>query len=343
MRLLYQNPKTGEMKLLPTEPEDLWHLYNVIERGDIVSAYTFRRMEARDDTIRADKEERVRVFVVLEVERTEFTDSQGMLRITGRVREGISPAGSYHTINITEGVEITIRKERWPEHILQRIREALEGKKNARLIAVAVEYGEAVVAVIRSFGVQEVATVSGTSAKEGEGNENSFYEEVVKVVRTLPRLPIIVVGPGFIKEDFVKKARELEPKLFSRAQLIQTGQGGMQGIREAMAKPENASVMEGLRMAEEARLMEELKREIARGGKYAYGRDEVRNAASAGAVRALLVCDINLREGEMKDIVSSAEQSGAEVHVLTTRWDPGKELQSLGGIAALLRYIPQRQ
>ena len=46
MRLLEQNPKTGEMKVLVTNPDDLWHLYNIILLGDIVSASTYRREEA---------------------------------------------------------------------------------------------------------------------------------------------------------------------------------------------------------------------------------------------------------------------------------------------------------
>jgi len=237
MRILYQNPRTGEMKLLPSSLEDLWHLYNIIEKGDVVSGYTFRREEARQDSIRADKEERVRVFAAIEVEKTEFSEYQNALRITGRIKEGISPIGSYHTMNVGAGNEITIKKERWPEHILQRIRDAVEGKKDAKLIAVAIEYGEATVALIKSYGVQEIASIRATASKGSEDEmENSFYDEIVRVVASLPPMPIIVVGPGFIKEDFLRRARELQPALFARAQLIQTGQGGMQGIREAMSR-----------------------------------------------------------------------------------------------------------
>ncbi|MEM3852645.1 MAG: mRNA surveillance protein pelota, partial [Methanomassiliicoccales archaeon] len=178
-----------------------------------------------------------------------------------------------------------------------------------------------------------------TGKKEGEGEaQEGFFSEIMKVVKSLPELPIIIVGPGFIKEDFLRYAREREPQRYKGVQLIQTGQGGMSGIREAMSKGENASALEGLRLAEEARLIEELKRCIAEGGPCTYGTGQVRMAIDAGAVDTLIVSDRRLHDPEIQEIMKAAEHVRSKIKVVTSNWDTGRTIDGLGGVAALLRY-----
>lgn len=340
MRLLSQNPKTGEIRMLVTNPDDLWHLYNIILPGDHVSASTYRREEARDDAIRAEREKKVRVFVTILVERCEFAEMQSALRVTGRIEEAPFDTGSYHTLNLDEGTDFTLRKEEWPPHVMQRIREAVEGKGNSRLIAIALEYGEATVALIKSFGVQETATIHSTSVKEtpGKREKSDFFTQIIDHVRALPRLPVIVVGPGFIKDDFLREARRADPSIFSAAQLLHTGQGGMAGIREAVSRGENARLLENVRLADEARVVEELKGRIATGAPCTYGLNEVSSALEAGAVETLIVSDSLLREGRVNRMMTLAEEKAATVFIVTSRWEPGQQIDALGGVAALLRY-----
>jgi protein pelota len=47
MRLLHQDRRTGEIKFQIDNMDDLWHLYNIIEAGDLVMAVTYRREEQR--------------------------------------------------------------------------------------------------------------------------------------------------------------------------------------------------------------------------------------------------------------------------------------------------------
>lgn len=340
MRLLNQNTRTGEIKLLVTNPDDLWHLYNIILPGDIVKGVTYRREEAREDAIRAEREKKIRMFVSLEVERCEFMEFQNTLRVTGKLVEAQFDQGSYHTLNLTEGSDIAIQKEVWPAHMLSRIREAVEGKGNAQIIAIAIEYGEAVIAVIKSFGVDEIATIHSTSVKDSPGKKekSDFFSQIVEQVRALPSLPVIVVGPGFIKDDFAREAKSAAQTIFANAQLVHTGQGGMAGIREAMTKPENSKLLENVRMAEEARAVDALKAMMAVDGPCTYGMEQVSRALDAGAVEKLMVSDRLLREGKISEMMKKAESKASEILVVTSRWDPGKQIESLGGIAAILRY-----
>ncbi|MBX8634522.1 MAG: mRNA surveillance protein pelota [Candidatus Thermoplasmatota archaeon] len=340
MRILNQNPQTGEIKVLVTNGDDLWHLYNIVRPGDRVKGKTFRREEARDDAVRAQKETRIRVFLTIVVERTEFMDFQNILRITGKIVEAEFGTGSYHTFNIGEGSDVIIEKDTWKKHDLERLREAVENRGSSRFICVAIEHGEAVVALVKSFGVEEIATIQGRKSKEesAKKEKDDFYAEIISQVKAMPRLPVLIVGPGFIKEDFLREAREKEPSIFSEGQTIQTGQGGMAGIREALSKPQNSKLLQEARMSAETKTMEEIKELISSNGPVTYGIEEVRRALEAGAVKRIAVTDRMIREGTAEPLLKLAEEKAGEVTVLTSGWDAGKQLDALGGVAAILRY-----
>ena len=36
MRIIFKDPKQGEIKLVAENLDDIWHLYNIIEEGDLV-------------------------------------------------------------------------------------------------------------------------------------------------------------------------------------------------------------------------------------------------------------------------------------------------------------------
>jgi len=340
MKLISQNPKAGEMKFLVTEPDDLWHLYHIIEPGDVVKGVTFRREEGRMDAIRAEREEKRRIFISLSVERCEFHEFSSTLRVMGIILEAPFDRGAHHTLNVGIGSELSLVKQRWPAQIMERIKEAISGTGSSRIIAVAIEYGEATIAVIKSFGVDEIATVYSSMQKESTGKEDreAFYREIVEQVKALPTLPVIVVGPGFIKEDFIETARVMDPARFGSAKLVSSGQGGMSGIREALSSPENVSVLRDVRIARESALLEELKRCIAVNGLCTYGFREVSGALEAGAVAHLLVTDRMLRQDEGRMLMERAEGISARHSVLTSDWETGRELDALGGVAAFLRF-----
>jgi len=69
-----------------------------------------------------------------------------------------------------------------------------------------------------------------------------------------------------------------------------------------------------------------------------YGKKEVETASQAGAVEQLLVIDKLVREPGVEKIMNTTENLGGKVMVISSEHDGGKQLQGLGGIAALLRY-----
>ena len=65
---------------------------------------------------------------------------------------------------------------------------------------------------------------------------------------------------------------------------------------------------------------------------------EVTGAIGFGAAETVLVTDELVRNAEISDLLERAERTGATIVVFSTEFDPGVQLESLGGVAALLRF-----
>ena len=72
--------------------------------------------------------------------------------------------------------------------------------------------------------------------------------------------------------------------------------------------------------------------------KVAYGFKETQNAINLGAVDRLLIIDTKVAEENMGDAMDMVENMKGEVMVISSEHEGGKQLESLGGMAAILRY-----
>ena len=332
----------GEISLITESLDDLWHLKYIIEPHDLVYAFTRRRIEGATDKLRPEKADKKTVRLGIDVENVEFHRFSNRLRVHGIIAEGID-AGAYHTLNIEEGTNLSIVKK-WKSDQLERIKEAELASKRPRVIIITVEEGEACIGVVRQFGVTESSTLRQSLGK-GEGNtRNEFFGELAAQLKWSAEKvdAVILAGPGFTKEDFLNFLKAREPELAKKIVLEDTSSIGISGFQEVLRRGAVDRIMEESRIGREAKLIEELMREISIAGKAAYGMDDVRNAESLGAVETLLITDELLRterEGKtIDDFLKDVEHAQGRIVVFSTEFEPGKKLESLGGIAALLRF-----
>ena len=111
MKIMEFDKKKQEMVLKTESLNDLWALYNVIERGDKISAKTHRRVVLREGA----KGERKPMRLKINVESLSFHEFSNRLRIKGTILEGPDEYvsyGSYHTLNIKIDKIITITKNK---------------------------------------------------------------------------------------------------------------------------------------------------------------------------------------------------------------------------------------
>ena len=326
----------GEIRLLPESIDDLWHLQHLIAPGDLVFATTFRSVDAATDKIRPEKTEKRPVRLGLRVERREFSEHGIRLRLTGLIEHGVD-TGAFHTINVETGYEISVIKQ-WRPLDLERIDRAKKASVYGVIHILTIEEGEAELFRLRQYGPESALTITAGSGKGAEHeSRTSFFEQVLSAVTDISG-PLIIAGPGFIKDDFVKFARNRNVPVADRAIVVETRRIGRGAVQEVIGKGALDKLMGDLQLSREVRQMDELLRRISMEGAAAYGRKEVADAIGYGAVEQVLIADSLLRDPEIMAMIETAEGMRADIVVLSSSFEPGERLIALGGIAALLRY-----
>ena len=331
----------GTVTLVPENLDDLWHLKYVVEDGDTVSALTQRRVERNDDMTRSTGGERETLDVELEVDDVEFARFANRLRVSGVIRscDRETEIGNHHTVNVEKNDEITVTKD-WKPDQLERIEEAEEADENEVAVA-TVEEGEAHVHTVRAHGVEERATLTGTTGKgDDAAPRKELFGELASVLENTDADAVVLAGPGFTKRDAYDYMEENAPDLTETVVVEDTASVGGRGVHEVLKRGAVERVAEEARVSEEARLVDELMERVGKEGAAAYGLDAVQDAVEYGAVEHLLVVDEFLRghRNEIDPLIEGAEQKGGDVTVLSSEFEPGQRVDHLGGVAALLRY-----
>lgn len=344
MRILSEDARTGEIKVRPDTVDDLWHLAHVVEPGDVVSALTWRTPEeATKDKTRPGKVEKRAMTLGVRVEQVEFHPFSNRLRLLGVIVEGPQELGAHHTINVEPRLELTIRKAAWGAPDRARLAEAVEASKRPVATFVAIDDDEATIAILRQMGLVKAAEVAAHvsgkrfESKVKEAREEFFAETLLAVREQRTEGPLVVLGPGFWKDQFLEYAKAKDAAAVAGAVLEPTAHAGMAGVTEAIRRGAVDRVQAESRAAEEMKAVEALLEAIATDGPATYGEEHVRRALEMGAVARLLVADDKVRAGGAA-LLDLARATGAATLVVGTGHDAGRKLASLGGFAALLRY-----
>ncbi len=350
------NLKKGFVKVLPETLDDLWHLYNIIYKNDEVHARTTREVKVEKDLGRPKEGKRVSVFLGVKVDKVIWDRSLNRLRIQGIVCEApekVSVKGSHHTINISVDKPVTIVKVKWPKHHVDRLKRASEATAPPILI-LSIDDEEYCVAVLRQYGVdvkaQKKTRLPGKlEAEKREKATSEYFKDALKALRdewARTRSSIVVLGPGFVKNNFVKHVKHTASDVAQNIVDVKgVNSAGVSGIKEALRSGILAKTLKQLRIVEENKVMEEALARLGRGsGDVTYGFDEVRKADAFGAVDKLLLADVTLREApdekrlELEELMRKIEEKRGEIMVLSAENEAGEKLLGLGGIAALLRF-----
>ena len=354
LKIVEKNLHQGFVKVVPDTPDDLWHLYNVVYRGDEVYAYTSRAIKTDSEAARPKSAERVSAFMGVTVESVGWDKFLGKLRVHGLICHApdIIPTGAHHTIALGLNQQFTIVKKQWPKHLLDRLTMASESEKP--LIILSIDDEGFAIAETKQYGVEmkveERIRLPGKheADKRVEGTKAYFR----KVLNTLNQIwaqnhnPIVIIGAGFIKNDFARYLSE-ESKDINKhvADIKSVNNGGTAGIHEALRSGVLLKTTNQLRVVEETDTMEEVMKRLGKGeGTITYGLTGVKEAVQMGAVEKLIVADTALRDAEedqrltLETLMRDVEKQNAKVTVLSTEHEAGSKLLSLGGLTALLRF-----
>ncbi|KAF5390717.1 hypothetical protein D9757_002681 [Collybiopsis confluens] len=229
----------GHVTLRPEDDEDMWHLYNLIQKGDSVRAPAIRRVKTTSTTGSIDSQ-RIRLNLTLEVTNVEFssysaaadqsssTDPSGSnnsaaLQIAGRVisENQHVKLGAFHTLDVEANRDVRIEKlDGWDSVALSRVAEAIVPGRGAEVGAIVCGEGTAAFCLLSEHMTLVAHRISVPIPRKAAAGGSSQHEKaLVKFYGTLydafiRHIPynnaglkvIVFASPGWIRDsvyDFV--------------------------------------------------------------------------------------------------------------------------------------------
>jgi len=209
----------GHVRLVPDNPEDMWHVYNLIRVDDHVDAVTFRKVTrgGGDERAGAAESERVRVRLRLRVEDVDYDGEGDSVRVKGRntTETDSVKLGAYHTITLEPNRPVTIEKVEWDVLDVDRVRDLSDPASTADLAVLLITEGLANLALVGSSVTTFKAKVekamprkSGAAqmgyAKALETFHRNVFAAVERCVDFSRVKCVVVAGPGFAKDAFMR-------------------------------------------------------------------------------------------------------------------------------------------
>jgi protein pelota len=359
LKIIETNLRQGFVKVVPDSADDLWHLYNVIYKGDEVYAYSSRAIKSDTEASRPKSGERVSAFMGIKVESIAWDKFLGKLRAHGIIIHApdIIPTGAHHTISVGLNQPVTIVKQNWQKHQLDRLRRASETEKPLLILSIDDE-GYAV-AETKQYGIEikieeRIKLPGKHEAEKREGATNDYYKHASNSLNQLwsqTHNSIVIVGVGFVKSAFAAYLRDNSAEMAkSVVDVKSVNNGGVAGIHEALRSGVLLKAAHKMRVLEETEIMEEVMKRLGKGeNTVTYGLKEVEKALQVGAIERLILADSLLRDSEdeqrvhLEQIMRDVEQKAGSVTVVSTEHEAGSKLLALGGVATLLRFPLYRE
>ena len=209
----------GHVRLVPDNPEDMWHVYNLIRVDDHVDAVTFRKVTrgGGDEHAGAAESERVRVRLRLRVEDVAYDGEGDAVRVKGRntTETDSVKLGAYHTITLEPNRPVKIEKVEWDVLDVDRVRELSDPAATADLAVLLITEGLANLALVGASVTTFKAKVEKAMPRKSGAAQmgyakalETFHRNVVAAVERCVDFAkvkcVVVAGPGFAKDAFMR-------------------------------------------------------------------------------------------------------------------------------------------
>ena len=104
----------GRIELEPETDDGMWHLYNIIRKGDSIKATTQRKVKNTTDTGHSTSK-KVTMSLIIKVESVVFESQSCSLRVNGKTigQNDHVPMGSYHSMDIEVNRVFSLTKSCW--------------------------------------------------------------------------------------------------------------------------------------------------------------------------------------------------------------------------------------
>jgi protein pelota len=350
MKVLKKDYKNNLVKVKVQTLDDLWYLSRIINKDDLVSGVTFRKISV------SEKEgERRRVFLKIRVKSVDFQDFSNVLKVLGVIVESKDervPIGEHHSFNLNINSEVTILKDKWMSVDLNYLKRS-ESRRVVNLMLVSCDYGDASFAFYHEYGVEYAGTLSEElggkkELKSFEKNKEAFLKTLLSTINQIAssrRVGKVLIGGASMITDSLKKLVKDYDYLKNKTFFAKIGYSGKNGIKELIRKGEVDKLISDNVYSEQVKLVNKLLELIGKGGKATYGLEQVREAVEARAVKDLILTDDYIRKAkqegkyaELDDLIQNAELAKAGIHIIPSNTEHGEAVNNLTGITVILRF-----
>jgi protein pelota len=354
----------GQAVLVCDNPEDLWHLYNLVGKGDFVKTITFRKV-AHDSGGKSTSTKK-KINITIKVEEIEYDQKEGIIRYKGKnVSENEFIAiGQYQSLEIAKGIQFTIYKRNWDEFHLERLRQATDPAITSDLAAVVMEEGVAHIYLMSSHITTLKAKIEQSIPKKRKGASQhdksilSFFQKILDSILKNVNFEIvkciIVASPGFTKDQFGdylsdntsnNKNYEIIQKNLNKFIYVHSSNGYKQALSEVLSKPEILSQIKNTKASEDVTLMEKFNEILGKDmDRIVFGLKSVEYSNEKEAIETLILTDNFLRKvsptvrQNITNIMKHIKSKGGSVFKMSSQHLTGEKVDSFGGITAILLY-----
>lgn len=368
MKLVYKNVDKfgdGSITLIPEEPEDMWHAYNLIAEGDQVRSSTIRKVQNETAT-GSTSSSRMRTILTISVETIDFDTQAQVLRLKGRnIEENqFVKMGAYHTLDLELNRKFTLTKILWDSIALERVETACDPTQSADVAAVIMQDGLAHVCLITSAMTLVRSKIDVSIPRKRKGNVAQhekglakFYDSLIQSIIRHVNFDVVkcvlLASPGFVKDQFFEymfqQAVKTDNKVLlenkGKFMLVHSSSGFKHSLKEVLQDPAVVAKMSDTKAAGEVKALEQFYTTLqCEPAKAFYGKKHVLKAADAQAIETLLISDNLFRcqdvatRKEYVQLVDSVRDSGGEVKIFSSMHVSGEQLAQLTGVAAILRF-----
>ncbi|KAJ1729013.1 Translation factor pelota [Coemansia sp. Benny D160-2] len=368
MKLIYkriEKDSSGSVRLVPEHPEDMWHVYNLIQKSDQLEASTVRGIKSESSTGSVSTD-RVRIKLTISIEDMFFDVQAGALRINGRniAENKFVGVGQYHTLDLEMNQAFTLIKPEWDFISLQRIDNACDITRQADVAAVTMQEGLAVVCLVTQYMTVVRQRIEIPIPRKRRGSTTNyekaverFYEQIYRSIKQhvdFDIIKVVILGsPGFLRDQFfdymMAQAVKSDDKVImgNKAKFLRvhTSSGHKGALEEVMRDPQIKARLVDTKSAQDAKALDSFYQMLNNDPDRAfYGYSDVRKAADNGAIGTLMVTDELFRAADIPtrrkyiSLVEDSKAANADVLVFSSLHVSGEQLSQLTGVAAILNF-----
>jgi protein pelota len=333
------NQQTGEAKIKINSNSDLLALNNIIQERDILIGKTERKIKLGGDDSR---QKSIRKTITLEIRVTKIILEDTALRVQGTVVKPTADISmnSAHTIELSEGTDFKLKKDRWFKYQIDQLKQAEKRSKAPTIFLCVLDDEQANFGYLSASGLKTAGKIKLRLTKKRleEKKKNEIKRVAEEILDKSKGLKIILGSPLFWKDYVSKAVKEINPRVSKQLLLADVSTGSKKGLAELISTGKVDKLISGVSFAEHDILISKLLEEIGRGKLASYGLKEVSIAAHANAIKDLLVSEKLIKSEDIQKLIDAVEKTKAKVHIFNKKSDAGKKLDGLSGIAAILKF-----